>query len=331
MQQPERGKSILYLSRQDVINVGLSSSEILELVRTSLVEHSHKRFEMPPKVGIHPVEGSLMHAMPAWVPASQACGIKWIASFPRNISVGLPQTTGLLILNCPETGWPLCVLDATWVTEKRTPAVTALACKFLARKNASTAGVIGAGVQGREHILMFAEALPNLRRIRVTNRSAAATKAWVSEIQPKVPNVEVVPCGTIEEVVKGASIIVTATAILARPNPQVRDAWIEPGALVTPIDFDSFLERETFARADKFLVDSRDQMDHLVAAGRLSNGLPRPVAETGEVIAGLKPGRENDNELIVNMNIGMAVEDVVVGWELFRCACRMNLGRLLPV
>jgi ornithine cyclodeaminase/alanine dehydrogenase-like protein (mu-crystallin family) len=296
-----------------------------------LVEHGYRRCEMPAKIGIHPVEGALMHAMPAWVPAARASGVKWIASFSDNCKFKLSQTSGLLILNCPETGWPLCVLDASWVTAKRTPAVTALASKHLARTDADTVGLIGAGVQGREHIAMLAEVIPTLKCIRVTDRLGSSAKALIRDIQPKISNVELVPCKTIEEVVRGTSIIISATAILAHPKPEVRDEWIEPGAFVAPIDFDSLWERETFTRADKFLVDSRNELDHLMAVGRLSNGLPRPYAELGEVIAGLKPGRETDSELIVNMNIGMAVEDVVVGWELFDRACKLNLGRLLPV
>jgi ornithine cyclodeaminase/alanine dehydrogenase len=331
MRQPESGMEILYLTQQDVIDVGLSSLEVLELVRMALTEHGHKRYEMPAKIGIHPLKGSLMHAMPAWVPAAQACGIKWIECFPDNYKCELPQTSGLMILNSPETGWPVCILDATWVTAKRTPAVTALACEVLARKDVEVAGLIGAGVQGGGHVLMLPGVLPKLKRIRITDRFPTATKRLVHDLQPKVPKIELVECKTIEEVVRGALVVVSATSILAEPTPEVHDEWVEPGAFIAPIDFDSLWERETFSRADKFLVDSVDEMKHLTTVGRLRDGLPPLHAELGEVVAGLKPGRERDEELIIDMNIGMAVEDVVVGWELFKRACRLNLGRSLPL
>ncbi len=331
MREPERGKEILYLTQQDVIEIGLSGSEVLELVRTALTEHGHKRCEMPAKIGIHPIKDSLMHAMPAWVPAAQACGIKWAECFPDNYKHDLPQTSGLMVLNCPETGWPICVLDAIWVTAKRTPAVTALACEYLARKDTETVGIIGAGVQGREHVLVLPQVLPKLKRIKITDRFDSVTQKLIQDLQPRVETIELVECKTIEEVVRESLVVVSATAILAQPSPQVRDEWVEEGAFIAPIDFDSLWEWETFSRANKFIVDSLEEMKYFITVGYLPHGLPSLHAEIGEVIAGIKPGRERDEELIIDMNIGMAVEDVVVGRELFKRACAMTLGRTLPL
>lgn len=331
MKQPERGKEILYLTQQDVIDVGLSTNEVLNLVRVALTEHGNKRCEMPAKIGIHPIQDSLMHAMPAWVPAAKACGIKWAECFPDNYKYKLPQTSGVMVLNCPDTGWPVCILDAIWVTAKRTPAVTALGCEFLARTDVEVAGIIGAGVQGREHALVLPEVLPNLKKIKITDRFPEVTDKLVHDLQPQLPEIELVGCKSIREVMQDALVVVSATAILAKPNPQVRDEWVEPGAFIAPIDFDSLWEWKTFSRADKFLVDSLDEMKYFMTAGYLPYGLPPLHAEIGEVVAGLKPGRERDDELIIDMNIGMAVEDVVVGWELFKRASGMDLGRILPL
>jgi ornithine cyclodeaminase/alanine dehydrogenase len=331
MKQPERGKEILYLTQQDVIDVGLSTNEVLGLVRVALTEHGNKRCEMPAKIGIHPVQDSLMHAMPAWVPGAKACGIKWAECFPDNYKYKLPQTSGVMVLNCPDTGWPVCILDAIWVTAKRTPAVTALACEFLARTDVEVAGIIGAGVQGREHTLFLPEALPNVKKIKITDRFQEVTDKLVRDLQPRLPKIELVGCKSIQEVMQDALVVVSATAILAKPNPQVRDEWVEPGAFISPIDFDSLWEWKTFSRADKFLVDSLDEMKYFMTVGYLPHGLPPLYGEIGEVVAVVKPGRERDDELIIDMNIGMAVEDVVVGWELFKRASAMDLGRILPL
>ncbi len=331
MATPERGKEVLYLTQKDVVDAGLGQREILELVRTALTEHGRKRAEMPAKIGIHPLQDTLMHAMPAWVPAAKACGIKWAECFPDNYKYNLPQTSGLMVLNCPQTGWPLCILDAIWVTAKRTPAVSALACEFLARKDAQVAGILGAGVQGREHVQMIPETLPKLRTIRLFDRFEAAVAKLVQDLQPKLPKVELVPCRSVEEVVRGSSVVVSATAILSKPDPQVRDEWVEPGALLLPIDFDSFWEWKTFSRADKFLVDSLAEMKYFMTVGYLPHGLPALHAEIGEVVAGVKPGRQRDDELIIDMNIGMGVEDVVVGRALYDRACQRGLGRILPL
>jgi ornithine cyclodeaminase/alanine dehydrogenase len=328
--EPERGKEILYLTQEEVVATGLTPEQVRELVRTALTEHGSKRVEMPAKIGIHPLPDTLMHAMPAWVPAVQACGIKWAECFPDNFKFDLPQTSGLMVLNDPETGWPICILDAIWVTAKRTPAVSALACEFLARKDTTELGIAGAGVQGREHVLALPSVLPNLKKIKITDRFAEVAEKLVADLQPQV-DVQLLVCAGPEQIVRGSQVVMTATAILNKPDPQVRDEWIEPGALLLPVDFDSYWEWETFERADKFLVDSLAEMQYFMTVGYLEHGLPPLHAEIGEVVAGIKPGRENDEELIIDMNIGMGVEDVVVGREVFRRACEQDLGRILPL
>jgi ornithine cyclodeaminase/alanine dehydrogenase len=330
MATPKRGGEILYLTRDDVMTAGLTSDDVRELVRAALVEHGTKRTEMPAKIGIHPLPDSLMHAMPAWVPAAEACGIKWAECFPDNYKYNLPQTSGLMVLNDPQTGWPLCILDAIWVTAKRTPAVSALACEKLARKDTTEVGIAGAGVQGREHVLALPQVLPNLKKIKITDRFAEVTARLVKDLQPQV-DVELVACDGPEPVVRDSQVVMTATAILNKPDPQARDEWVEPGALLLPVDFDSYWQWKTFERADKFLVDSLAEMEYFMTVGYLENGLPPLHAEIGEVVAGVKPGRESDDELIIDMNIGMGVEDVVVGREIFQRACDQGLGRILPL
>jgi len=332
MKQPERGKEILYLTQQEVIDAGLTKKDILELVRIALTEHGNKRCEMPAKIGIHPLKDTLMHAMPAWVPARQACGIKWAECFPDNYEkYRLPQTSGLMVLNCPETGWPLCILDAIWITAKRTPAVTALACEKLARLETEVAGIAGAGVQGREHTLVLPEVLPKLKKLKIYDKFPEITRKLIADLQPQVPSVELVEVKNFEELVRGSLVMVSGTAILMKPDPQIRDEWVEPGAFLAPVDFDSLWEWKTFSRANKFLVDSLDEMKYFMTVGYLPHGLPPLHAEIGEVVAGLKPGRERDDELIIDMNIGMGVEDVVVGRGIFQRAMRKDMGRILPL
>ena len=327
---PEPGKEILYLTQADVAAAGLTPVDMLELVRTALTQHGNKKVEMPAKIGIHPLPDTLMHAMPAWVPALKACGIKWAECFPDNHKYNLPQTSGLMILNDPETGWPLCILDAIWTTAKRTAAVSALACEFLAPAETTEIGIAGAGVQGGEHVRILPRVLPKLKKIKITDRFPEVTRKLIEELQPTM-DVELVACGGPEQIVRGSQVVVSATAILNEPDPQVRDEWIEPGALLLPVDFDSYWEWKTFERAGKFLVDSLAEMEYFMTVGYLEHGLPPLHAEIGEVVAGVKPGRENEDELIIDMNIGMGVEDVVVGAEIFKRASEQGLGRILPL
>ena len=95
---------LLYLSQEDVVSVGLTMAEIIEVLDVAFREKGRGNTEMPPKPGIHPGgEDNFIHAMPAYIPALNAAGVKWVSGFPGNQKKGLPYITGLLILNDPET------------------------------------------------------------------------------------------------------------------------------------------------------------------------------------------------------------------------------------
>jgi ornithine cyclodeaminase/alanine dehydrogenase-like protein (mu-crystallin family) len=145
-------ESFLYLSRQDIETLQISISQIIEILLEMFLEKGMGRVEMPPKPGIHTKKDAFIHAMPAYIPGMQAAGMKWVSGYPENQSKGLPYITGLLIMNDPETGIPYAVMDCTWITAMRTGAATAVAAKYLARKESSSVGIIACGVQGRSNL-----------------------------------------------------------------------------------------------------------------------------------------------------------------------------------
>ena len=105
---PTLGGELLYLTRDDVLAVGLTDEDVIELVRVALTEHGHGRCEMPAKIGLHPLEDTLMHAMPAYVPAARACGLKWASSFPANAerdSAARNSRETALSCKCQRTRW----------------------------------------------------------------------------------------------------------------------------------------------------------------------------------------------------------------------------------
>jgi ornithine cyclodeaminase/alanine dehydrogenase len=174
---------------------------------------------------------------------------------------------------------------------------------------------------------MLPLALPRLAEVRLFDTRRELASAIHG---PRDRDFAVRVAESVEDAIRGADVIVTATAILAVPNPFIRHEWVKPNALVLPVDFDSAWEWNTFAAADKFVVDSIEEMEYFRSIGYLPNGLPPIHGEIGELVAGVKPGRERDNELIVDMNIGMAVQDVVVAVELFKRALASDAGRRLP-
>ncbi|HDJ04723.1 MAG TPA: ornithine cyclodeaminase family protein, partial [Candidatus Bathyarchaeota archaeon] len=184
-------QEVLYLSRSDVEKVDLKMEEIIRVVEEAFREKGLGRVEMPPKPGIHPKKDSFIHAMPAYIPKMDAAGIKWVGGFPENYKHGLPYITGLLILNDPETGVPLSVMDCTWITAKRTGAATAVAAKYLARKDSRVFGIIGCGVQGRSNLEALM-AVFNLEEVRAYDINRENLKRYVEEMTLKY-GVRVVP------------------------------------------------------------------------------------------------------------------------------------------
>lgn len=325
------GHEILYLTKEDVIQTGLSDQDIIDQMKFTLEAHGNLEYQMPPKMALYPVVDSFMHSMPGYVAEKGACGIKWAECFPDNYKRKLPQLSGLVIVNCPETGMPVCIMDATWITGKRTAGVTAMSAVHLARKDTHEIGLIGAGVQGLEQLLFLPLVLPNLKTIKITDKIAASAERLRDAIQAQFPDINVVTKATNEEVVRGSQLIVSATIVLAVPNPGVKDEWIEPGTLICPIDRNSMWEWKTFLGVDKFVIDSAEEFNFFVSAGKLPQETPDIHAQLGEIVAGHKPGRENDTERILNLNIGMGIEDVVLAKEIYDRAREGGLGRVLPL
>jgi len=325
-----RGKEILYISRSEIEGMGYSQADIMKLVRMSLAEHGKKMVEMPAKIGIHPIYNAFHHAMPAFVPTAGASGIKWVACFPENYKYKLDQTSALIMLNDVQSGWPLAIMDGTWITAKRTAVVSAVAVEKLARQDSSEVGILGCGVQGHEHLVALATVMTNLKKVKVMDIRPGIAQQLIDRFKGDY-SFEIMEATSIEGLVRGSDVVVTATAILQKPNPIIKDEWIKRGTLLLPVDLDSVFEWKTMKGADKFLVDSLDEMNYFMSIGYLAHGLPPLYAEIGEVVADLKPGRQSDEEVIFDMNIGMGVVDVVVAKDILERAIKENIGTRLPL
>lgn len=330
MAEVVRGRNLLYLSKADVIGLGLSRQTILDRVLQALVEHGHKRYEMPAKIGVHPYQDVFFHAMPAYLPNMQLVGMKWIECYPRNpIEFALPQTTGLLCLNDVETGVPVCVMDSAWLTAVRTPAVTVLMAKQL-HPDARRFGMCGAGVQGREHVLFAAHHLPGLEEILVYDRLPEVAHRMVEEIQPGI-DIPIRVGASVEQVVKECEVLSSATIVLREPLSIAKDEWVSAGQTILPCDLNTFWAPEISRRADAYIVDSTEEHDLFVEMGYYPGGSPGITAETGEVLAGLASGRTSSDQLIVNSNIGMAVVDIAVASAIHEAALAAGAGALLDL
>jgi ornithine cyclodeaminase/alanine dehydrogenase-like protein (mu-crystallin family) len=229
---------LLYLSRTDVVNAGLKMADIIEAVEAGFREKGEGRTEMPPKPGIHPGGGdNFIHAMPAYIPRLGSAGVKWVAGYPGNQARGLPYITGLLILNDPETGLPLSVMDCAWITAKRTGAATAVAARYLARPDSATLGVLGCGVQGRNNAEALKVLFP-LKRLLAYDAFPESAKRFAREMAEQL-GVEATAVSEPRQAVAGCDVVVTAGPILRQPHRTIQPGWLEEGAFASLVDYDS--------------------------------------------------------------------------------------------
>lgn len=321
-------QEILYLSSSDVEAAALPMGRVIELLEKAFFEKGMGRVEMPPKPGVHPRPDSFIHAMPAYIPAMEAVGVKWVSGYPGNRKRGLPYISGLLVLNDPETGLPTCVMDARWVTAKRTGAASALAAKYLARKDSEVMGVLGCGVQGRSHLEAMRELFP-IRKVYAYDIDPEASRRYASEMEERF-GLEVVPVGSPREAVADADIVMTAGPILKDPDPTIDRDWLKPGGFACPVDFDSYWKPEALSQIDKYATDDIQQYRYYRSVGYFKNA-PEPYADLGEIVTGKKPGREAEEERTMAMNLGLALDDMAVAPEIYRKAKEMGIGTKLPL
>lgn len=325
-----KGLEILYLSQRDVQQAGLDMAEIIPIVEEAFRQHGQKAVEMPARVGLYPRPGSFVQTLMAHVGHLDAAGAKLVSVYPGNLAKGLVTTAALLVLTDPATGLPLAVMDATWITAMRTGAATAVAVKYLVSPDAEGVAIIGAGAQGRGNLLALVEVLPDLKEVRVHDIRRDAALRYAEEMTAATGRTIQV-AATAQEAVEGADLIVTATAMFRERTVLVRRDWVRPGALVAPLEVDRAIDPRLLAEADLFVVDDWEQTKAFQVMGCFPEGLPTATAELGEIVAGRKPGRSRADQLIVAMNVGLAIEDVTVGRQVYERALAQGIGRRLPL
>jgi ornithine cyclodeaminase/alanine dehydrogenase-like protein (mu-crystallin family) len=319
---------LLYLSQSDVIATGLTIREVIDSIEEMFRQKGMGQVEMPPKPGVHPQPDSFIHAMPAYIPALGSVGVKWVSGYPQNQAKGLPYINGLLILNDPETGIPIAVMDCIWITAVRTGAATAVAAKYLARQDSRTIGILGCGVQGKSNL----EALCEIFK---------AEKVFAYDINPEIStsfaatnsaalNIQVVCVQTPREAVSGCDIVVTAGPILRTPHATIKSGWLSRGSFASLVDFDSYWSSEALSEVQKFCTDDIPQFEHYREMGYFQN-VTTLHAELGEIITGKKPGRETTTERTIACNLGIALDDMAVAPLVLRRAIQLGIGKRLAL
>jgi len=262
----------------------------------------------------------------------RAMGMKWIGSFPANRERGLPRASALIILNCPDTGMPVAVMDGTLISAMRTGAMTALGVRYLAPRKTRKIGVVGAGVQSRTQILGLYTVFPKVEEIALVNREISKAEALADECR-LLWGAPVRAVETVDEALADADIALTITTA---HEPLMFARQIKPGALTVQLAGHE-CEFAVIQQCQKIVTDDWDVVKHrgiMTPALMHQQGLLRDSdihANLGELILGRKPGRENDSERIHYAHMGMGLDDVALAWAVYQTACQRHLGIRLPL
>jgi ornithine cyclodeaminase/alanine dehydrogenase-like protein (mu-crystallin family) len=322
--------SVLLLGH-DEVNALLPMGECVALMREALVSLAEGRVHQPLRTIVRPPDAAgVMGLMPSYASGERAAfGLKAICIFDGNAARGLDSHQGAVLLFGAETGELLAVVNASAVTAVRTAAVSGVATEALAREEAGDLCVIGAGVQARSHVEAMSH-VREIRRCRVASRNVGRARELADELSERYAfPIEAV--GTVEEALRGADLIVTATN---SAEAVVRREWISKGAHINAVGSCTPNARELDAAtvaASSMFVDSVESTmneagDYLRAAreGVVAPGHIR--AELGEVLRGAEPGRTSEDEITLFKSLGLAVEDLAAAEYLYRKAKAAGAG-----
>jgi ornithine cyclodeaminase/alanine dehydrogenase len=178
------------------------------------------------------------------------------------------------------------------------------------------------------NLLALSEVVPALSHVKVFDISSAAMERYRDDLSAKA-GVDIETCGSVREVARGSDILLTATQRLE--EPLIKNEWFEPGCLGFGLEASRAWYGDAILGADKFITDSWDQTVYYTKQGAFPDGLPELYAELGEVVCGSKPGREGPEERILAINIGLALEDVIVANRIYEIASERGGYRSLTL
>jgi ornithine cyclodeaminase/alanine dehydrogenase-like protein (mu-crystallin family) len=290
---------------EEQVRKHLPMADLIPAMEKALSDFSSGKVTQPIRQVI-PVDppGGFYGIMPALTP--EGLGQKIVTFYPPNADKGIPTHMALIVLNDPQTGAPLAVMDGTLITEMRTAAVSAAATKLLAPKNSKVLAILGSGVQARSHF----EALRLVRHfseIRIWSQTKSHADKFAKEIGARSTSAE--------EAVRDADVVVTVTS---SKTPILKGAWLKRGCHVNAIgacrpdwrELDDDAMRNSVVFVDSREAAMKESGDVILSGAKI-------YAELGEALAG-KASRANETTIF--KSLGMAVEDIAAALLVYRLA-----------
>lgn len=326
---------VLFLSRSNVESL-VTMKEAIQAVERAFLEQHEGKAVCPKRliISVDKHEG-FVYYMPAYLGRMESLAVKIVTQFEGNLKHGLPTILASILLNDPENGKPLALMDGMHITATRTGAASAVATKYLARKGSSVTGVLGTGGQARAQVRGLREVLKNLTRIKVFDILPKRAGEFADSVSREL-SLTVEAVGTSRRCVENSDVIVLATTSRV---PVLDGDWITVGAHINSIGVvgpdGRELDDKTIKKA-KIVVDTMEGT--LAETGDLiipiKNGVisqDNIYAELHEIVSGEKPGRTSQTETTCWKGVGLALEDAAVAKMVYDKAKEEGIGKEMEI
>ena len=315
---------IKLLSEKDIRVVSPALMEVVALVEQAYRLDAEGKVEVPTKIGVHPERANaFLHAMPAWVGGTRALGVKWVSYFPGNFSRGLPDSTGIIILNDPDVDLPRCIMEGMYVTFLRTAACAAVAAKHLTSRPPRTLGLIGCGGLGLWSLRVMTSVFPSIQQVFVSSRTRESRERFCANMS-REGSWRIAAVDDPLQAVRDVDIVVSSMPP-ADVKPVSADA-LTPGTLFIPLDLVNSWQDNVLAAIDRVAADNPTHFAAQVQSRRApAFPLLKHPTSIQDVVAGKSPRVSSSQRALIAV-CGIASTDVVVGWEIYRRARAANVG-----
>lgn len=320
-------RSLLYLSRADIEALAIAPDELVAAVERMFRARAEGRAEASHKTSMYPGGGRLYQTMLAAVQDPSFFAVKCVGLSPVNHARGLPHIGALIVLHDGETGMPVAVMDATWITAMRTAAMTGAAARRLARADSRALGFVACGAQAHSHLAVLGALFPIARVVAYSRRrETAAALAAAARGRGLAADTAV----RAQDAVRGMDIVVTSVPAAPDQQAELDPAWLGAGSFAAMVDLGRSWLPAGLESLDLIATDDRGQSEALARGGKLAWKGPF-AADLGELVSGARPGRANAAQRTAFLFPGFALGDLAAAELVYRRAQAAARGTALPL
>ncbi len=317
-------ESLLYLRREDVIGLGITTHDIIDTIESLLRQVDKGRAWNTPKAQILPGDGRLFMSMLAASDEPPLIAVKSLGMNPANAGTGIEAIGALITVFDGRTGAPKCIMDGDWITGVRTAGLSATAAHHMGRKDSKIICFVACGLQARCHLESFAQIFP-LEEVRAVGRGAKNRDQLLALTRDMGLKAEAY--NDPDAALAGSDLVVSSVPHTGIKEPFLDPESLSPGAFVSMVDLTKPWKKEGLRGLDRLVIDDADQERAMTADPMVA---PEIIAgDLKDLATGRLKGRNNDDERLAFAFRGLALGDLALATLVYTKAQEQGVGSRL--